>query len=400
MGWSRARLEISGPLAPYFLGFTQWLSPQGYEPAVVRIHQRRMIHLSAWLGSQRTDLGVVGSGSVEAFLAAQHAAGRFVHWRAGGWDALLQYLGEAGVPVTGPSPALRSPVEELLDRFAAYLATERGLSARTIDRDRRAVEPFVAAMLPNLACMTVAEVTAFVVEQAERNPRSVPHLVSPLRSLLRFLHAEGITPVAGLAAAVPSVARWKLAGLPKAVPAEQVAALLTSCDRTTQVGRRDAAILTVLVRLGLRVGEVARLRLADIDWRAGELVVTGKGPRSERLPLPTDVGEAIVSYLLAARPRTDVREAFLCAYAPYRPMSRGAVTNVVARAARRAGLGVMHAHRLRHSAATAMLNAGASLQEIGLVLRHRDALTTSLYAKVDIAGLRAVARPWPAGSAS
>jgi site-specific recombinase XerD len=261
------------------------------------------------------------------------------------------------------------------------------------------VEPFVAAMLPNLACMTVAEVTAFVVEQAERNPRSVPHLVSPLRSLLRFLHVEGITPVAGLAAAVPSVARWKLAGLPKAVPAEQVAALLTSCDRTTQVGRRDAAILTVLVRLGLRVGEVARLRLADIDWRAGELVVTGKGPRSERLPLPTDVGEAIVSYL-AARPRTDVREVFLCACAPYRPMSRGAVTNVVARAARRAGLGVMHAHRLRHSAATAMLNAGASLQEIGLVLRHRDALTTSLYAKVDIAGLRAVARPWPAGSTS
>jgi site-specific recombinase XerD len=400
MGWSRARLEISGPLASYFSGFTQWLSRQGYEPAVVRIHQRRMIHLSAWLRGQRTDLRVVGVGSVEAFLATEHAAGRFVHWRSGGWVPLLRYLREAGVLVTDPSLAPRSPVEELLDRFAAYLATERGLSARTIDRDKRAVEPFVAAMLPHLTCMTAAEVTAFVVQQAERNPRSVPHLVSPLRSLLRFLHAEGITGVAGLTAAVPSVARWKLAGLPKAVPSSQVAALLSSCDLTTQVGQRDAAILTVLVRLGLRIGEVARLRLTDIDWRAGELVVTGKGPQSERLPLPTDVGEAIVSYLLAARPCTDVREVFLCAYAPYRPMSRGAVTNVVARAARRAGLGVMHAHRLRHSAATEMLNAGASLQEIGQVLRHRDALTTSVYAKVDIAGLRAVARPWPAGSTS
>ena len=185
---------------------------------------------------------------------------------------------------------------------------------------------------------------------------------------------------AGLATAVPTLARWKLAGLPKALPADQVAALLASCDPATEVGQRDRAILTVLSRLGLRVGEVAGLRLEDIDWRNGELVVTGKGQRSERLPLPADVGQAIVAYLTGWRPKTSARHVFVCVYAPHGPMSRNTVTNVVARAARRAGLGVMHAHRLRHSAATAMLTAGASLDEIGQVLRHRHALTTTIYA--------------------
>lgn len=399
MGWSRARLEISGPLTPYFPGFTQWLDRHGYAPAVTRIHQRRMIHYSAWLDGQPAGLAVAGPASAASFLAGQQAAGRFVHWRAGGSDAMLRYLREAGAPVAAALAGPPSPAEELLDRFAGFLAAERGLSPRAIDRDRRAVELFVTAMLPDLAGLTAARITAFVVEQAGRDPRSVPRLVSPLRSLLRFLHAQGVTAAAGLEVAVPSVARWKLAGLPKALPAGQVAALLASCDTATPAGQRDAAILTILARLGLRVSEVARLRLEDIDWRAGELVITGKGARTDRLPLPADAGEAIVAYLASARPRTSVREVFLCAQAPWRPMSRGAVTNVVARAARRAGLGVMHAHRLRHTAATAMLTAGASLQEIGLVLRHRDALTTSLYAKVDIAGLRAVARPWPAGSA-
>jgi site-specific recombinase XerD len=196
------------------------------------------------------------------------------------------------------------------------------------------------------------------------------------------------------------VARWKLAGLPKALPAGQVAALLASCDPTTEVGQRDMAILTVLSRLGLRIAEVAGLCLEDIDWRNGEVVVTGKGHRSERLPLPADVGEAIVAYLTGLRPRTSARQVFVCACAPHARMSRNAVTNVVARAARRTGLGVVHAHRLRHSTATALLSAGASLTEIGQVLRHRHALTTTIYAKVDVDALRVVARHWPASEAA
>ncbi|MFC5099477.1 site-specific integrase [Kibdelosporangium philippinense] len=172
-------------------------------------------------------------------------------------------------------------------------------------------------------------------------------------------------------------------------------ALLASCDLETEIGQRDFAILTMLSRLGLRIGEIAALRLEDIDWRRGELTITGKGPRCERLPLPSDVGQAIVSYLVGWRPKTDTRHVFVCARAPYGHMSSTTVTNVVARAARRAGLGVLHAHRLRHSAATAMLGAGASLEEIGQVLRHRTALTTTIYAKVDIGSLRRIARTWP-----
>jgi integrase/recombinase XerD len=185
--------------------------------------------------------------------------------------------------------------------------------------------------------LTAGEVTAFVLALSRRQRGSLARTVTALRSLLRFLHVEGVTG-AGLADAVPTVARWKLAGLPKALTGDQVAALLASCDRGTVVGRRDVAILTVLSRLGLRAGEVARLRLEDIDWRRGEITVTGKGGRHERLPLPADVGGAIVSYLTDGRPDADVREVFTCVRAPHRPMGRGAVTNVVARAASRVHL--------------------------------------------------------------
>jgi site-specific recombinase XerD len=224
-------------------------------------------------------------------------------------------------------------------------------------------------------------------------------MVTALRSLLRFLHVDGVIG-AGLADAVPAVAGRKLAGLPKALAADQVAAMLATCDRGTAVGRRDLAVLTVLSRLGLRAGEAAALRLDDIDWRQGEITVTGKGSRQERLPLPADVGSVVVAYLRDGRPRASHREVFLCARAPHRGMSRGAVTNVAARAARKAGLGTVHAHRLRHSAATAMLSAGGSLNEIGQVLRHRHVLTTAIYAKVDIVALRTVARPWPGSGAA
>lgn len=219
-------------------------------------------------------------------------------------------------------------------------------------------------------------------------------MATALRSFLMFAHAGGLTAV-GLASAVPATASWKLAGLPRALTGEQVAALLGSCDGTSVVGRRDSAVLAVLSRLGLRAGEVAGLRLDDIDWRLGEITVRGKGGRCDRLPLPADVGQAIVSYLAGGRPGAGCREVFLCVRAPWRPMSRGAVTNVVARAARKAGLGTVHAHRLRHSAATAMLGAGAPLEEIGQLLRHRATLTTAIYAKVDIGALRTVARAWP-----
>jgi len=180
-----------------------------------------------------------------------------------------------------------------------------------------------------------------------------------------------------LVGAVPSVASWRLAGLPRALESDQVQRLLGSCDRRTSSGHRDFAILTVLVRLGLRAGELAELQLDDMDWRAGEIVVRGKGRRTERLPLPRDVGEAIVAYLRHGRPDTALdRAVFVRVKAPHRGLTTGGVTQVVVSAGRRAGLGQIHAHRLRHTAATEMLRAGAPLSEIGQVLRHRAALTT------------------------
>jgi integrase len=184
--------------------------------------------------------------------------------------------------------------------------------------------------------------------------------------------------------------------LPKALSADQVTALLACCDEGTATGRRDLAILSLLSRLGLRVGEVAALMLDDLDWRRGEIIVRGKGGRRDRLPLPADVGERIVAYLLDGRPvATHSRAVFVGAQAPYRPLRSNTVTTVVVSAARRAGVGLVGAHRLRHSAATAMLRSGGSLVEIGQVLRHVRPLTTALYAKVDIEALRQLAQPWP-----
>jgi len=247
--------------------------------------------------------------------------------------------------------------------------------------------------------LTASEVGAFVVTQSHKRPRSVGRIVTALRSLLRFLYVDGIIdrPLAG---AVPSVAGWSLSSLPRTLARDQVVALLTSCDRSTSTGCRDFAILTLLVRLGLRAGEVAGLRLDDLDWRRGEITVRGKGNRLDRLPLPDDVGRAIVEYLRHARPSATLgRTVFVWAHAPYCALSSTAVTTVVANAGRRAGLGLIGAHRLRHTAATSMLRAGGSLTEIGQVLRHRRVLTTAIYAKVDLQALRLVGRRWPGDAA-
>ena len=400
-----SKVRLSGPLERYAGGFAEDLARQGYAPSVVVIHVRRLASVSRWLEGRGLDASALDEAAGEAFLADRRAAGRSLLLRMGSLAPLLEYLrGIGAAPVPGPVPPA-TPTDALLARYAGYLAAERGLSGKTVDRHVRAVRPFLESAVrgdePDLGLgrLTAREVMDFVVGQSRQRHGSMPHLVTGLRSLLRFLHVDGVT-AAGLADAVPRAAGRKLAGLPKALPAGQVAAMLASCDQGTAVGLRDLAVLKVLSRLGLRVGEVAGLKLEDIGWQRGEITVTGKGNRTERLPLPADVGTAIVAYLQGGRPRCGCREVFLCGQGPYRGMSRGAVTNVAARAASRAGLGTVHAHRLRHSAATAMLDAGGSLAEIGQVLRHGHALTTAIYAKADITALRTVARPWPGQEAA
>jgi integrase/recombinase XerD len=391
---------VSGPLGPFVAGFAAELSRQGYKPQPVGKQLGLVTMLSSWLASEGVAATGLSSEVAECFCAARRAAGHTDRATVRALDPLLGYLRALGVAPAASSPAPVGPVEELLASFRRYLEHERGLVPAAARGYVDKVRPFVARFDGpdgfELGRIDVVEVRGFVVEVCPRLGRRAAQLtVVALRALLRFLHLEGVLE-RSLAGAVPSVASWRLSGLPKRLEPGQVDALLDSCDRSTAIGLRDLAILTVLSRLALRAGEVAALSLEDIDWRGGELVVRGKGARSERLPLPVDVGEAIVGYLRDGRPATaQDRAVFVRVRAPHHRLSTGGVTFVVAAAARRAGVGQIHAHRLRHTAASEMLRCGATLPEVGQVLRHRHAATTAIYAKVDREALRQIARPWP-----
>ncbi|MGH9290200.1 MAG: tyrosine-type recombinase/integrase [Acidimicrobiales bacterium] len=270
------------------------------------------------------------------------------------------------------------------DSVRSYVGVARQFLART------SVGEF------DLDDLNAAEVLSFVQDEcARRGIGSAGTTVTGARAWLRFLHRTARTSMS-LASAVPSVANWSLAGLPRAMSSAELSRLLRSRYRRRAVGRRDFAILTLCSRLGLRAGEVARLELGDIDWRQGELVVRGKGARRDRLPLPTDVGEAAVAWRARGRPRgIDTAAVFVRLRAPHGSLASTGVSAVVRRASIRAGIDPISAHRLRHTAATRMLQAGESLAEVGQVLRHERLLTTAVYAKVDLSALAAVAQPWP-----
>jgi integrase/recombinase XerD len=393
--WAR----VGGPLAPYAGGFRAELERLGYTPLTAATHVRLMAHLSRWLAREGAEAPGLTPAVVDAYFAERRAAGYAGHVTGRALRPLASYLRRLGVIPPAVPAAAASPAERLLARYREYLLVERGLAGTTAELNVRMVRPFLAGRVHEtddsvaLRHLTAGEVAAFVVSQSRQQPRSVKRMVTALRSLLGFLHAEGL-----ISQPLPvfSPAGWTQAGLPRALDGDQVAALLASCDPLTRTGRRDLAILTLLARLGLRAGEVAALRLDDIDWRRGEITVRGKGNRQDRLPLPADVGQKIVDWLHDGRPQAaQGRVVFVRAQAPYRALTSNAVTTVVACAGRRADLGLIGAHRLRHSAATAMLRSGGSLTEIGQTLRHARPLTTAIYAKVDIGALRPLARPWP-----
>jgi len=306
------------------------------------------------------------------------------------------------IGVAPPDPVVpMSPTEELLERYRRYLTSERGVTPTTAAGYIHTVRPFLEKRrrngAPDLSGLTARDITEHVrADIVARSTRSAKLVVTALRSLLQFLHLAGILD-RPLSSAVPKVPNIRLAGLPRGLEADQVEKLLGSCDRHSAVGQRDFAVLTVLIRLGLRAGEVVALELGDVDWRGGELIVRGKGNRQERMPLPIDLGRAIAGYLRGGRPTTESRNVFLRVRAPHGALSRNGISAIVIGAAVKAGLPPIRAHRLRHTAATAMLRNGASLAEVGQVLRHRSSLTTAIYAKVDRVALRQVARPWPGG---
>ena len=395
------RVRVSGPLSAYRDGFAEELARQGYTPGSAQHQVGLLAHLSRWLDSRGLGAADLRSGRVEEFLQARRAEGYALELSQRGVLPLLRYLRGLGVAPVPPEPAPGTPTEMLLEEYGRYLVAERGLAASSVERYLGPARLFLAECERpdglDLGGLRAGDVTAFVVRQCQaRRAGSAKVLVTALRSLLRFLFLEGYTSCP-VAQAVPTATGWADQSLPRGLGAEAVAALLASCDRRTVAGLRDFAILTVLRRLGLRAGEVAALGLDDVDWRRGEVVVRGKGGSQDRLPLPVDVGEAIVAYV-RHRPRVACRALFLRVRAPIGGLTSDGVQNVVRGSCGRAGLAPAGAHRLRHHAATAMLAGGASLPEVGQVLRHSRLATTNLYAKVDRAALRAIAQPWPGGA--
>ncbi len=395
MSHDPSRVRVTGPLTSYATGFRGELESQGYRRNAVCDQLRVLAHVSRWL--EEKDLGpadLTREISLE-FLATRRQTGYVLWCSEKGVEPLLTYLRRVGAAPAFAPPAPATAVEHLLEEFRSYLLDERGLAPGTVTVDVRVARRFLERRPQDdlgLDAVSAADIVNFVTEQCERG--SAANVTAGLRAFLRFCHVTGRT-ARPLAHAVAKVAAWRLAGLPKSVDAETVRALLRSCDRRTTYGRRDFAVLMLLSRLGLRSGEVARLCLDDIDWRAGELVVSGKGSTFERLPLPADVGEAVAGWLRRGRPPCAARQVITRIRAPHGALSSAGVYAIVHAASVRAGVPHVHPHRLRHTVATEMLRSGASLSEIGQVLRHRSVLTTAIYAKVDRDGLRQLASAWP-----
>jgi integrase/recombinase XerD len=394
-----SRVRMAGPLAPFADGYREELQRRGYTPRSMVSMLRQAARFSRWLGAGGLTVAEVSEPRVEEFLVWQRANWRHRHsWSRPGLRCLLDVLRGLGVLVE-ETAAPNSPTDALLARFERYLLAERGLAACTVALYSACVRRFVEGLPPNreIAGLVASDVTAAVLRESESvSVSATQNFVSGVRWFLRFCFIEGLVG-SDLSRAALLVRGRSSSPLPRGISRADARALLESCDRRQPLGRRDYAIIIVLLRLGLRRGEVAGLRLDDIDWRAGELVVRGKGSRQDVLPLPADVGEAIAAYLRRGRPRSGRREVFLRSKAPYDPIAARTVASTVRRACRRAGIAAFGSHRLRHTAACEMVRADVPLVRIGQVLRHRSLQSTAIYARVDVERLRLLAAPWPGG---
>jgi len=401
--WQRMHV---GPLGPYIDTFAQHLLQQGYAVWTIIDKLRVVTKLSQWLEFHQLGLGALDEQQVTAFIHQLHQREhRTYHGDHTTLRMFLEHMRSCGIlPVSVPKVEANALV--LLEQdFIQYLREQRGLSAATLHN----YLPFARCFLSErfgqgaveLKRLSTSDVSEFVLRHAPKlGPACAKLMVTALRSFFRFLHQSGQLDM-DLANAVPTVAHWCLSTLPKYLEPEQVDQLLQSCDQNTTLGQRNHTVLLLLARLGLRAGEVVKLSLDDIDWHAGLLTVRGKGSQVDQLPLQMDVGEALATYLSQGRPICTTRRVFVRSRAPYVGFASSvAIDSIVRRALKRAGLTPLHqgAHLLRHSLATRMLRQGASLTEIGQVLRHRLRQTTEIYAKIDQATLGALAQPWP-GSA-
>jgi len=399
--WQRL---YEGPLGPYVDALAASLEEQGYCRHYLAVHIRAADALGSWLARQGgTAVTRLTTGHLTRFIRNRQRRGRLRQSEAVALWRLLAFLRGQGAaaPVVAARP--RGTLQEVTAAFERYLVRERGLARATV----RNYLPIVRQFLPDrfgrqsirFAALTPADIRRFILRQARQGSMGRTHLiVTRLRAFLRYLQLRGAI-ATDLAACVPRVATWSLAGVPRALAAGQVRRVLAHCDRHTVDGRRDYAILLLLARLGLRAGEVVDLTLDDLDWEAGRLTLRSKGGGRDQLPLPADVGTAVADYLRRGRPRCASRRLFLRLRAPWGGLDASSVSTLVARRLAQAGIPAPHtgAHVFRHTLATELLRHGASLGEIGALLRHRSLNTTMLYAKVDFAALRPLALPWPGG---
>lgn len=395
-------VRVGGPLAPHAVGYFWWLiDTRFYSPLSAEGHLRVMAYVSRWLRNRQLPPSAFSGEIVDEFVACRRVEGYCSVHSPRAVEPLVAYLRFVGLVAEVDAPT-RAPTGSVIADFRSYLLCDRGLVTGTVDSYVIVADRFLGYCadrgVSDLARVTADHLGGFVLsERARSKTGSARHAVTPLRSLLRFALLRGLT-TSDLALAVPRAANRRGATLPKSLTPSDGRRLLRSCDRRTAHGRRDYAVLLMLARLGLRAGELAGLSLADMDWRAAEVDVLGKGGRRERMPLPEDVGQAVVDYLRRGRPETSSRSVFVRFVAPRTGLDASGVTAIVHRAGIRAGVAVTGAHQLRHTVAVDLLRAGAPMSEISELLRHRRAATTAIYAKVDSGALAPLARPWPAGA--
>jgi site-specific recombinase XerD len=390
------------PLVPHLSPFAASLAEDGYADVTTQAKLSLLSNFGEWLARRELSVMVLNERLVEKFINNRRQKGRL---HRGDGETLRQFLKHLRGRHIAPEPQpIRDgcPLAEILNRYEKHLRSERGVVTSTVVNYLPFARKFLVERFPEgpllLSEVTSSDVSAFVLRHAETmRSRRLQLMATAFRSFFRFLFQNGELQT-NLAAAVPAIADWRLSTVPKYLVPKEVDRVLAGCDRQTSTGRRDFAILLLLARLGLRAGEVVALQLDDIDWRGGEILVRGKGLLHDRMPLPVDVGEALTTYLRTDRPPCKTRRVFVCMKAPRCGFAGpSTLTTIVRRALDRADLhpAMRGAHVLRHSLATTMLRSGASMTEIGEILRHRSPNTTEIYAKLDFDGLRSLAHPWP-----
>jgi integrase/recombinase XerD len=388
----------SGPAGPYLDDFAAQLAQAGYSRNKARAHLRGARRFSAWAAQAGLTIDALDSRALAQFGRYLNSQGR-LRCRRGeysntfvGARRFVDLLQAEGVVPT-PPPAVEPA---LLNEFCHWMHTQRGVTERTLNDYRSALRQLLLALGDRPERYTAKQLRGFVLKRTRDDKTSqAKTTVTVLRMFLRFLITRGRC-AAELLVAIPTIAGWRRSSLPSYLCAEQVERVIDTCDCTTAIGARDRAVLLLLARLGLRAGDVAALQLNDIDWEQGLFHVAGKNRIQTALPLPQDVGEALLHYVANHRPSVETAHVFITATAPFVPFSRWMVSSITARALRLAQIDAPSggAHLLRHSAATAMLRQGTSLEAIGAVLRHASIETTHIYTKVDVNLLEQVVVPW------